>query len=179
MKQFLDRFDQSSIWVRIFILALLMFILMMGLTVARSSRGNYQHSTSITAPSKSSSSSRASSDQQVLEEVEQFVKRAEEEQNEANLRSAKEKVDALPDGEQKSDFLNRLQAVAAALGLDLQALTTQSSVAQSASPAVGQATTNVEQPTYVAPQYVEQPSQPTVVETPPAAPAESTTTTSE
>ncbi|MBF8970690.1 hypothetical protein [Streptococcus sp. NLN76] len=160
MKQFLDRFDQSSIWVRIFILALLMLVLMMGLAVARSMQRGQQSQTRITAPSSSSSSSSSSKspEEEAFEEAEDFVKKVEEEQNEGNLRAAKEKVDALPDGDRKNDLNNRLQAVATVLGLDLQTLSSSSSSQEAApapssaapvapaAPAASQVTTYVEQP---------------------------------
>ncbi|MBJ6745718.1 hypothetical protein JEQ21_04430 [Streptococcus sp. 121] len=170
MKQFLDRFDQSSIWVRIFILALLMLVLMMGLAVARSMQRGQQSQTRITAPSSSSSSSSSSSkspEEEAFEEAEDLVKKVEEEQNEGNLRAAKEKVDALPDGDRKNDLNNRLQAVATALGLDLQTLSSSSSSQEAApapssaapvapaAPAASQVTTYVEQPqpAYSVPTY--------------------------
>ncbi|MBG9367060.1 hypothetical protein [Streptococcus sp. NLN64] len=169
MKQFLDRFDQSSIWVRIFILALLMLVLMMGLAVARSMQRGQQSQTRITAPSSSSSSSSSSKspEEEAFEEAEDLVKKVEEEQNEGNLRAAKEKVDALPDGDRKNDLNNRLQAVATVLGLDLQTLSSSSSSQEAApapssaapvapaAPAASQVTTYVEQPqpAYSVPTY--------------------------
>lgn len=184
MKQFLDRFDQSSIWVRIFILALLMLVLMMGLVVARSMQRSQQAKTTITAPSKSSTSTSSKSpEEEAMEKAEEAVKKAEDEQNEGNLRTAKEKVDDLPDGDRKNELMNRLQAVASALGLDLQGLSAPSSsssqeevvpAASSAAPvtpAASQVAPQVEQPVYSQPQYVEQPTQPIVVEPVPEAPA--------
>lgn len=187
MKQFLDRFDQSSIWVRIFILALLMLVLMMGLVVARSMQRSQQAKTTITAPSKSSTSTSSKSpEEEAMEKAEEAVKKAEDEQNEGNLRTAKEKVDDLPDGDRKNELMNRLQAVASALGLDLQGLSAPSSsssqeevvpAASSAAPvtpAASQVAPQVEQPVYSQSQDVEQPTQPIVVEPVPEAPVTST-----